>query len=71
MTRQSAEKLKDRESVEQLFLDLALEDITGAADLFRTIHDRSSGVDGWVSLEVSPLLAHDTVRTISGANELF
>jgi transaldolase len=39
--------------------------------LFRPIHDRTSGVDGWVSLEVSPLLAHDTARTISAAKELF
>src|SRR4030081_3353164 len=47
-------------SGETLFFDLALEDITWAADLFRPIYDRTNGVDGWVSLEVSPLLVHDT-----------
>ena len=41
-----------------------------AADLFRPIHDRTNGVDGWVSLEVSPLLAHDTASTIAAAKEL-
>src|SRR5262245_56988421 len=43
--------------------ELALEDLTQAADLFRPIYDRTNGVDGWVSLEVSPLLAHAEVRT--------
>src|SRR5499433_3947597 len=47
-------------SGEALFFDLALDDITRAADLFRPINDRTNGVDGWVSLEVSPLLAYDT-----------
>ena len=46
----------------ELFFELALEDITRAADLFRPIYDRTNGVDGCVSLEVSPLLAHDTAR---------
>ncbi len=46
-------------SGEALFFELALEDLTRAADLFRPVHERSGGVDGWVSLEVSPLLAHD------------
>ena len=55
---------------ESLFFDLALDDLTRAADLFRPIHDRTNGVDGWVSLEVSPLLAHDTVSTIAAAREL-
>ncbi|MGB4227029.1 MAG: transaldolase [Candidatus Dechloromonas phosphoritropha] len=55
---------------EQLFFDLALEDITRAADLFLPIHDRSCGVDGWVSLEVSPLLARDTKATIAAAKDL-
>jgi transaldolase len=55
---------------EGLFFDLALEDLTRAADLFRSVHDRTNGVDGWVSLEVSPLLAHDTVSTIAAAREL-
>jgi acetate kinase len=53
-----------------LFFDLALDDLTRAADLFRPVHDRTNGVDGWVSLEVSPLLAHDTVSTIAAAKEL-
>jgi transaldolase len=56
---------------EALFFNLALDDLTRAADLFRPIHDRTNGVDGWVSLEVSPLLSHDTVRTIAAAKELF
>src|SRR4051812_6717472 len=65
------EKLRDRESVEPLFLELALEDLTRAADLFRPTHDRTSGVDGWVSLEVSPLLAHDAARSVAAAKDLF
>jgi transaldolase len=56
---------------EQLFFDLALSDITRAADLFRPIYDRTNTVDGWVSLEVSPLLAYDTARTLAAARELF
>lgn len=55
---------------EELFFDLALEDITAAADLFRPTYDRTNGVDGWVSLEVSPLLAYDTQTTIKVAQEL-
>ena len=55
---------------EDLFFDIALEDITRAADLFRAIHERTSGVDGFVSLEVSPVLAHDTKTTIAVAREL-
>jgi transaldolase len=58
-------------SGEALFFDLALEDLTRAADLFRPIHDRTAGVDGWVSLEVSPLLAYDTKTTIAVAEELY
>ena len=57
-------------SGEDLFFELALDDITRAADLFRPIHDRTCGVDGWVSLEVSPLLAHDTRTTIAEAKDL-
>jgi transaldolase len=53
-----------------LFFDLALEDLTRAADLFRPIWDRTRGVDGWVSLEVSPLLAHDTASTLAAAKAL-
>ena len=55
---------------EALFFELALEDITRAADLFLPVHERSNGVDGWVSLEVSPELAHDTAGTIAAAREL-
>lgn len=57
-------------SGEELFFDLALEDLTRAADLFRPIFDRTNGVDGWVSLEVSPLLAHDTASTLAAAKAL-
>jgi transaldolase len=63
-------KLKEGTSGEELFFQLALEDITEAADLFRSIYDRTSGVDGWVSLEVSPLLAHDTKTTLAVAKDL-
>lgn len=64
------EKLQAGKSGEELFLDLALEDVTAAADLFRPVHDRTLGVDGWVSLEVSPLLAYDTKTSIAVAKEL-
>jgi transaldolase len=64
------EDLKKGKSGEALFFDLALEDLTRAADLFRPIHDRTDGVDGWVSLEVSPLLAYDTASTLAAAKEL-
>ena len=57
-------------SHEGLFFELALEDITRAADLFRPIHDRTGGVDGWVSLEVSPLLAADAKSTLAEAKDL-
>lgn len=55
---------------EDLFFDLALDDLTRAADLFKQIHDQTNGVDGWVSLEVSPLLAYDTAKTIAAAKQL-
>jgi transaldolase len=55
---------------EQLLFDLAIEDLTSAADLFRPIHDSTGGLDGWVSLEVSPLLAYDTASTIQEAKDL-
>jgi transaldolase len=64
------EELTKGKAGEALFFDLALDDLTRAADLFRPVHDRTNGVDGWVSLEVSPLLAHDTGRTIAAAKEL-
>ena len=57
-------------SGEALFFELAIQDLTKAADLFAPIHQRTAGVDGWVSLEVSPLLAHDTARTIADAKAL-
>jgi Transaldolase/Fructose-6-phosphate aldolase len=63
-------KLENGKSGEALFFDLALEDIRQAADLFRRVHHRTCGVDGFVSLEVSPLLAHDTQATIQVAREL-
>ena len=63
-------KFKEGKSGEALFFELAIEDLTQAADLFRPIHDQTNGVDGWVSLEVSPLLAHDTAGTLAAAKEL-
>jgi transaldolase len=65
-----AEKVKKGKSGEDLFFDLALEDLTRAADLFRPTYDKTSGVDGYVSLEVSPLLAYDTAKTIAAAKDL-
>ncbi|MGH9326094.1 MAG: transaldolase [Terriglobia bacterium] len=65
------QKLKDGKVGEELFFELALADLRQAADLFRPIHDRTGGVDGWVSMEVSPLLAHDTVRTVAEAKQLY
>jgi transaldolase len=62
--------LESGNSIEDLFFDLALDDLTRAADLFRKIHDRTNGLDGWVSLEVSPLLSNDTVGTIAAAKSL-
>jgi transaldolase len=57
-------------SVEELFFEIALEDLRRAADLLRPTWERTRGVDGWVSFEVSPLLAYDTVRTIAAAKTL-
>jgi transaldolase len=64
------EQLKQGKAGEGLFFELAIEDLTQAADLFQPIHDKTNGVDGWVSLEVSPLLAHDTKSTIAAAKDL-
>jgi transaldolase len=64
------DRLGQASSTEDLFFDLALEDLTRAADLFRPVHDRTNGVDGWVSLEVSPLLAYDTKKTLAVAKDL-
>jgi len=63
-------KLGEGKSGEELFFELAIEDLTRAADQFRPIYDRTNGVDGWVSLEVSPLLAHDTAGTLAAAKRL-
>lgn len=57
-------------SAEEVFFELALEDLSEAADLFRPVYEQTNGIDGWVSLEVSPLLAYDTKSTIRAANEL-
>jgi len=58
-------------SGEELFFELALEDLTRAADLFRPIYEQTNTVDGWVSLEVSPLLAYDTASTLAAAQSLY
>lgn len=58
---------RQRESGEDLFFTLAREDLTQAADLLRPVFEATGGVDGWVSLEVSPLLADDTAKTIRAA----
>ena len=64
------EKQSKGKSGEALFFDLALEDISRAAALFRPLYDRTDGVDGWVSLEVSPVLAHDTASSLAAAKDL-
>src|SRR5258705_1883304 len=64
------EKLQDGKSGEAFFFELALEDLTQAADLFRPIWDRTNGVDGWVSLELWPLRAYDTTSTLAAAKDL-
>lgn len=53
-----------------MFFELALSDLRRAADLLAPVHEHSDGVDGWVSLEVSPLLAHDSAATIAQATSL-
>ena len=58
------------QSSEALFFELALEDLAQAADLFRPAYDATKGVDGWASLEVSPLLANDTAGTIKAVAQL-
>ena len=65
------QKVREGKSGEQLFFELALEDLTQAADLFRQAHEATGGIDGWVSLEVSPLLADDTAGTVKAAVELY
>jgi len=56
---------------EALFFELAFKDMTRAAELFQPIHKKTNGTDGWVSLPVSPPLAHDTDRTLAAAKHLF
>ena len=63
-------QLQSGKSGEELFFELALDDLTRAADQFRPIYDKTNGVDGWVSLEVSPMLAHDTESTLREARDL-
>ena len=64
-------KLKQGKSGEELFFELALDDLTRAADLFQPIYEQTNGVNGWVSLEVSPLLAYDPAKTLAAAKDLF
>ena len=63
-------KLKEGKSGESLFFEIAIADLTQAADLFRGVYERTNHLDGYVSLEVSPLLAYDTAATIAAAKEL-
>jgi len=65
-----AGKARSAISAEDLFFELALADLRGAAELFQPVFARTDGVDGWVSLEVSPLLAHDTDSTLAAARKL-
>lgn len=64
------QKANQGKAGEALFFELAIEDLSRAAALFRPVFDRTDGVDGWVSLEVSPLLAYDTASTLSAAKGL-
>ena len=64
-------KLKEDKLGEELFFELALEDLSHAAGLFRPIYDQTDGADGWVSLEVSPLRVHDATSTLAAAKDLF
>ncbi|HZP24115.1 MAG TPA: transaldolase [Terriglobales bacterium] len=63
-------KMREGKAGEDLFFELAIEDLSRAADMFRDIHEKSSRVDGWVSLEVSPLLAYDANSTVTEAKDL-
>ena len=64
---QVAQLMKAGLSIEDAFFELALQDLTRAADLFAAVHERTAGVDGFVSLELSPLLAYDTKKSVSAA----
>jgi len=66
-----AAHLGSGKSGEELFFELALDDLTRAADLFRPVYHQTNGVDGWVSLEVSPMLAHDPESTLREARDLY
>ena len=63
-------KAKAGKSGEALFIELALEDLRRAADLFRPAYEATDHVDGWVSMEVSPLLAADTAGSIAAAKQI-
>ena len=64
-------KLKENKSGEELFLELALEDLSRAADLFRPIYDQTDGMEGWVSMEVSPRLTQDTDSAVDAVKDLY
>ncbi|MGA9534935.1 MAG: transaldolase [Desulfobacterales bacterium] len=64
-------KLKGNKSGEELFLELALEDLCQAADLFRPIYDQTDGMEGWVSMEVSPRLTQDTDSAVAAVKDLY
>ena len=66
-----AQKVKEGKAGEALFFELAIEDLTRAAELFGPIHERTNGLDGFVSLEVSPRLAYDTQSTLAAAQQLY
>ncbi len=68
--RSIRQKARSGLSAETLFVELALEDLRRAADLFRPVFDRTGGIDGWVSMEVSPLLADDTSATVEAARNI-
>lgn len=65
-----SQKLKTGKSEEDVFFELAIEDLSRAADLFKPVYQQSKGLDGWVSLEVSPLLAYDAKSTLAEAKRL-
>ncbi|MGH1472367.1 MAG: transaldolase [Cellvibrionaceae bacterium] len=65
------DKTLSSQEMEKIFFDLAIDDLSRAADLFKPMHDSSNGLDGWVSLEVSPLLANDAVATQQAAVSLY
>lgn len=66
-----AARVREGLAGDRLFFELAIEDLTRAADIFRPVYDRTGGLDGWVSLEVSPHLAYDAGATLDAAKDLF